>query len=146
MRYIVQQSEMIPNGWVCTDTKNGIVLSWEEGLFNETLKITFLEEVAPDASLIARLMREAGEYLAANHSDKLFEKKKHLRKTLCRAIKEERERQGIPQVEIASVMGMHQSNYARFESGRFSPHIDTFSKALDYLGLEVIIRKKISNR
>lgn len=142
MRYLVQQSTLLANGWVCTDTENGIVLSWEEGLFNETQKITFLEDVEPDALYVARLMREMGDFLAEKHSDKLFEKKKHLRKTLCKAIREERERQGISQVEIASVMGMHQSNYARFESGKFSPHIDTFGKALDVLNLEIIIRKK----
>ena len=72
-RYILQPSENIVNGWVCTDTENGIVCRFQAHKFNETSKMTFLEDVQqPDVMQIARLMREMGEWLAEHHGDVIF--------------------------------------------------------------------------
>lgn len=44
-KYILQKSSTRPNGWVLTDRENGIVITFDEGLFNESQKVTFLEDV-----------------------------------------------------------------------------------------------------
>lgn len=60
------------DGWVCTDTENGIVCRFEAHRFNDTQKVTFLEDVEqPDALAIARLMREMGDWLGEHHRDKI---------------------------------------------------------------------------
>lgn len=72
-RYIIQKAKQVADGWVCTDTENGIVCRFEAHRFNKTSKMTFLEDVKqPDALKIARLMREMGDWLSENHNDKLF--------------------------------------------------------------------------
>ena len=72
-RYIIQKSEQKAGWWVCTDTEHGLVCKFEEHKFNETSKMTFLEDVKnPDALAVARLMREMGDWLAENHRDIIF--------------------------------------------------------------------------
>lgn len=71
-RFVLQQSTQ-QGWWVCTDTENGIVCRFQAHRFNETSKMTFLEDTPqPDALQIARLMREMGDWLGKNHSDKIF--------------------------------------------------------------------------
>lgn len=51
-----------------TDKDNGIVCRFKEHQFNETQKMTFLEDVKQlDVTDIARLMREMGDWLAQHH-------------------------------------------------------------------------------
>ena len=45
MSYIIQKSSTLPNGWVLTDKKHGIVVTFEDGQFNESQKVTILEDV-----------------------------------------------------------------------------------------------------
>lgn len=72
-RFVIQKAQQVPDGWVCTDTENGIVCRFQAHRFNETSKMTFLEDVKqPDALKIARLMREMGDWLSENHNDILF--------------------------------------------------------------------------
>ena len=54
--------------WVLTDKENGIVCRFHEHEFNETQKFTFLDDVEqPDAQVIARIMREFGDWLSLHH-------------------------------------------------------------------------------
>ena len=67
-RYQLQQSAQQQGWWVLTDKENGIVCRFHEHEFNEPQKMTFLEDIKnPDASQIARLMREMGDWLATHH-------------------------------------------------------------------------------
>lgn len=67
-KYILQKSSTRPNGWVLTDRENGIIITFDEGLFNESQKVTFLEDVEnPCATEIARIVREMGEWVARHH-------------------------------------------------------------------------------
>jgi len=69
-RFILQKSDK-PNHWVCTDTINGIVCVFGHKNFNENQTFTLLEDVSkPDASALAKIARELGEWLAINHRDK----------------------------------------------------------------------------
>lgn len=72
-RFVLQPSKQQADGWVCTDTENGIVCRFTAHKFNETSKMTFLEDVEqPDALAIARLMREMGDWLGENRKDVVF--------------------------------------------------------------------------
>lgn len=68
-RFILQKSTR-PGWWVLTDTSNGIVVRFEQGRFNESQKITWLnDEPVSDYMQIARIMREIGEYMYENHKE-----------------------------------------------------------------------------
>lgn len=71
MRYVLQHSKSVADGWVCTDTETQIVIQWTEGHFNETQQVTALDEAAAgtDALALARTMREMTEWLLTNHSN-----------------------------------------------------------------------------
>lgn len=72
-RFILQPSKKHPGSWVCTDTKNGIVCIFKEHLYNDTQDFTFIDTMQnPDALAVARMMREMGDWLRANHYDKIF--------------------------------------------------------------------------
>lgn len=71
-RFILQPSQEHENWWVLTDTENQIVVRFENKRFNQTQQVTMLEDVeTPNPLVIARMMREIGDYLAQNHRDKV---------------------------------------------------------------------------
>ena len=71
-KYILQKSNARPDGWVLTDTENGLVLTFQEGLFNESQNVVALDDIAnPDALTLARIVREMAEYMQANHKELL---------------------------------------------------------------------------
>lgn len=70
-RFKLERSELIPNGWVCTDTVNMIVCRFEEHRFNETQKITLLNDCSLSkeaAYSVAKYLREMADWLAVNHA------------------------------------------------------------------------------
>lgn len=71
-RYMLQKSDNLPDGWVCTDTENNIVCVFENHKFNDTQEVTFLEDSEVDALSIAMMMREMADWLNKNHYDKVF--------------------------------------------------------------------------
>lgn len=71
-KYIIQKSGTLPNGWVLTDKENGIVVTFEDGEFNETQKVTPLEDVSHTSQELARIMRELGEWVVRHHGSKCF--------------------------------------------------------------------------
>lgn len=74
-RYIFQKSSTLPNGWVLTDTLNGVVVTFEDGRFNETQKVTMLEDKPlskHSVADLARIMREIGAWAVKYHSSKCF--------------------------------------------------------------------------
>lgn len=88
--YLLQKSTT-PGHWVFTDTAHGVVIIFEEGKFNDTQKITLLnEDEAPDALTLARIVREMSEWLAARHPKIVFGGKYGIRRdgdghlVLCR--------------------------------------------------------------
>lgn len=68
MRYLLQPG-IQPGTFICTDTENKIVCHFQKNKFNETQKFTFLEDAQPTLMMLAKIMREMGDYLAANHRD-----------------------------------------------------------------------------
>ena len=71
-RYILQPSEK-PNHWVCTDQENLIVCTFENKKFNDTQKMTMLENFNPDNFMnLSKYMGEMGDWLRENHYEKIF--------------------------------------------------------------------------
>lgn len=74
-RFIVERSRLQPNSWVLTDRENKIVVVFEDGKFNETQRVSPLEDTTSDslsAGVIAQIMREIGEWACRYHSSKCF--------------------------------------------------------------------------
>lgn len=69
-KFVLQKSKEKVNHWVVTYVPANIVITFEQGKFNETQRITTLEEFKPeDYPLIARYLREIGDWLGENHRD-----------------------------------------------------------------------------
>lgn len=71
-RFILQRSQKTKHGWVCTDLDYKVVVTFIAHRFNDTKKITFLEDAPTDYLERARVMREIGDWLSENHNDKLL--------------------------------------------------------------------------
>lgn len=71
MRYKLTESET-PGWWVVTDVENLVVLRFKEHEFNETQKVSILDESRINPMALPRIMREIGDWLAAHHIDKIF--------------------------------------------------------------------------
>jgi hypothetical protein len=77
-RYRLKPSRFNPGWWVCTDTVNLLVCTFEEGKFNETQKFTDLEgndvyQSMDGVMAHIRTMREMSDWLAVNHPNIIFE-------------------------------------------------------------------------
>lgn len=73
-KYVMQKSITHPNGWVLTDKENGIVVTFEDGKFNETQKVTSLEKVNHTHQELVHIMQELDEWVVRHHSSKCFKK------------------------------------------------------------------------
>ena len=70
-RFKLEKSKEQPGWWVLTDTKNLVVIKFEEHKYNETQKVYLLKESemisSPDIETkLARIMREIGEYMSTH--------------------------------------------------------------------------------
>lgn len=71
-RYILQPSQDLPNWWVLTDIIEGVVIRFEEHRFDETQRVTLLDESHlqhdPDcANKVAHMMTEMGKWMYRCH-------------------------------------------------------------------------------
>lgn len=76
-RYRLEPSRFNPGWWVCTDTVNLLVCTFEESNFNGTQKFTDIEgkdayQSMDDVMAYVRVMREMSDWLAVNHSNIIF--------------------------------------------------------------------------
>lgn len=71
-RFRLEKSKLKEGWWVLTDTVNLVVITFEEGRFNETQKITQIEggekySSMNDVMAQVRIIREMSDWLAINH-------------------------------------------------------------------------------
>lgn len=71
-RFRIEKSQLKDGWWVLTDTVNLVVITFEEGKFNETQRITQLEggdkyTSMNDVMAQVRIIREMSDWLAINH-------------------------------------------------------------------------------
>ena len=74
-KYILQQSSTQPNGWVLTDTLHGVIITFIEGEFNDTQKVTVLDNTPADtynANDLACILRKMGDWIVRHHSSICF--------------------------------------------------------------------------
>lgn len=74
-KYILQQSSTQPNGWVLTDTHHGVVITFIEGNFNDTQKVTMLDNKPADTYSVDELtgiLREMGDWISRHHGSVCF--------------------------------------------------------------------------
>lgn len=67
-RFKLEKSQDLPNWWVLTDTENLIVCKFEEHKFNETQRVSVLEDSkftsdSNCANKLAHIMAEMGDYM-----------------------------------------------------------------------------------
>ena len=73
-KFIIQKSSTQPNGWVLTDTENKIVITFEDGLFNESQKVTLLEDSPVTTEELTHIVSEMRNWVARHHGSKCFRK------------------------------------------------------------------------
>jgi hypothetical protein len=71
-RFRLEKSQLTEGWWVLTDTVNLVVITFEEGRFNETQKITQIEggenyTSMNDVMAQVRIIREMSDWFAINH-------------------------------------------------------------------------------
>lgn len=71
-KYVMQKSSTRPDGWVLTDTENKVVITFEDGLFNESQKVNLLEDSSASAEELAHIVGAMGEWAARHHGSKCF--------------------------------------------------------------------------
>lgn len=64
--YVLQKSEK-KGFWCVADKVNNVVVVFEQGKYNDTAKITFLNDKAPSALDSATILRKIGEYIVNFH-------------------------------------------------------------------------------
>ncbi|MEZ7682733.1 DNA breaking-rejoining protein [Prevotella histicola] len=71
-KYVMQKSSTRPDGWVLTDTENKVVITFDDGLFNESQKVTLLEDSSATAEELAHIVGEMGGWATRHHGSKCF--------------------------------------------------------------------------
>jgi hypothetical protein len=73
-RYVIEESKLKKNYWVCTDIYNRIVCVFKDKKYNDNQSFTLLEDIPspPEVSALARWMREMDKWLLKNHKEKVF--------------------------------------------------------------------------
>lgn len=72
-RFLLQESKN-QNWWICTDKQNKIVCQFKDKMFNDSQKLTPLEDFDFEkigVTGIARILREMADWLNKNHLEKL---------------------------------------------------------------------------
>ena len=70
-RFIIQPSELKPGYWVCIDTENLIICTFEHKNFNDNQEFKQLENFDPANYMqLAKIVREMSDWLRENHYDK----------------------------------------------------------------------------
>ena len=138
MRYKIEKSSK-KDHWVCTDVENNIVATWKEGAFNQTPKFTELDNRNLDATSLAKVAREMGDWLRENHYEKLFI---DYRRHIGARIRELREEKGLTQEELATLAGILRTNLSRIEQGKYSTGLDILGAIAEALDVKIDFIKK----
>lgn len=139
-RYLLQQSTT-EGWWTATDTENGIVVRFREGAFNDTQRVTFLEDVVPDPQRIAVAMRELADWLAKEYYDIAMPLPENIkvRKRIGRELRTARRNLGLTREELSERTGLTASNIYAIEYGRYNVGIDLLHRVAVQLGKRVTI-------
>lgn len=137
-RFILQKSKTKANGFVCTDTANGIVCEFEKHSYNETQKFTALEDSNVDAEDMATIMREFGDWLYENYPYVALPiDEQSTRQYFGRQLAKLRKAKGLTYYKLAQLAGLQPINVQRIEEGKYGARIDTIIRLLDVLDARI---------
>lgn len=144
MRYLLQKSKEDPLWWVLTDTETEIVCRFKEGEFNETQKVTLLNENSDyDLMKLPRIMAEMAEWLRENHYEIIFSSPQTVirlgRESVGRQIREAREAKGWTLRYLAKLTGIAFNHIGRIEQGKYNVTVDTLAVLADALDLDIVL-------
>lgn len=142
MRYLLQKSKEDPLWWVLTDTETEIVCRFKEGEFNETQKVTLINDDSDyDLMKLPRIMADMAEWLRENHYEIIFSSPQGItrkaREDIGRMIKEAREAKGWTLRYLAKLTGIAFNHIGRIEQGKYNVTLDTLALIADALGMEI---------
>lgn len=144
-RFKLQKSESLPDWWVLTDIENMIVVRWEQGKFNDTQKVSPIEDADLRAKFgdnlaqeLARIMAEIAGYLHDFHYEKVFELND--RQRLGAKIMALRNERGYSIRTLAELCDVNKATIVNIEQGRFSPRFDIVEKICHALGAKIEIK------
>lgn len=144
-RFKLQKSESLPNWWVLTDIDNMIVVRWEHGKFNDTQKVSPIEDADLRAKFgdnlaqeLARIMAEIADYLRDFHYEKVFEL--NARQRLGAKIMALRNERGYKIRALAELCDVNKATIVNIEQGRFSPRYEIVERIVKELGAKIEIK------
>ena len=146
-QYIVERCADQQGWWRIFDTLNQVECVWEEGKFNETQKLIiadehkFMQANGGSPLAIARVMREIGDYIVANHYDIAFGL--NSRQLLGYKIAKLRNQRGITIRELASLADVSPATIVNIEQGKFSPRIEVLESILAHLDAKIEIKENL---
>ena len=122
-----------PGEWICTDLDYNIVCTWREGAFNQSQKMTELDNETVDLGVdkLATIVREMSDWLLEHHRDLLII---NYRSYIGQRVKELRLAAGLTQEELATRAGLLRSNLNRIENSKYNVTAETLgaiAEALD---------------
>lgn len=142
-RFILQKSKERENGWVLTDTLNEIVIQFEEGKFNSTQKITYLNDVEINPTTIAHDLRLMADWLMQNHyhlaianTQQGFDREYH-RKVVGDKLRQLRNSKNLTITDVAKATGIHATNISKIENGKYGFTIDAINQLLSVYGCDI---------
>jgi DNA-binding XRE family transcriptional regulator len=144
-RFKLQKSESLPDWWVLTDIENMIVVRWEQGKFNDTQKVSPIEDADLRAKFgdnlaqeLARIMAEIADYLRDFHYEKVFELND--RQRLGAKIMALRNERGYSISALAELCDVNKATIVNIEQGKFSPRYEIVERIVKELGGTIEIK------
>lgn len=138
-RFVLQKSKENEGWWVATNRPGNIVAKFQEGLFNETVKITALEDASPLEH--ASAIRELSEWLAYFHADLVTgddeDVKGFNRLRIGRQIRTARIGKNLTVRQLAELSGVPFQNITKIENGKYNVSIDILGKLCHALDLRL---------
>lgn len=138
-RFVLQRSKEDEGWWVATNRPGNIVAKFQEGLFNETVKITALEDASPLEH--ASAIRELSEWLAYFHADLVTgddeDVKVFNRLRIGRQIRLARIGKNLTVRQLAELSGVPFQNITKIENGKYNVSIDILCKLCHTLGIRL---------
>lgn len=147
-RFLLQRSTQQENWWVLTDTRKGIVIKFEQGKFNKTQQITYLEDIELNPTAIAHDLRIMADWLAqyyyhlaVENPQPSFDREYH-RKMIGVRLRELRNANRMTIDDVAEATGIHRTNISKIENGKYGFTIDVVNQLANLYGYKVIFEKR----
>lgn len=133
-RFILKPSQDDPLKWVVYDSQTRIVVTFREHEYNETVKMTPLEDLPLDPVKLARAAREISDWLAENHRDLL---ETNPLREIGKDIRAAMFDQGITPEVLAKLSDLSVNNVRAIMFGRYNYKINNLIAVCRTLSLEL---------